>query len=423
MPMNKRQTLTIPLMAGALPVVKNKVLNWLRSFSTFSYYDNNGYVQTPNRFELLVGAGSSFRQLHMPAHNDDWWFGHYAYDYKNELYRDLYSRHEATSGFGACSFYCPQIVLYIPFGKEELVIETLDHDPCQVWAEVQQQPDHFSDVAQDIGWEYSFKKEEYLTTVTAIKEHLAAGDCYELNLCAAAGAYPLSFSPHDAFYKLNQINPAPFAALYRNEDAYLISASPERFLYRSGRKISTQPIKGTARRGDGMAEDKLMKSALYQNEKERAEHVMIVDLMRNDLARSCESGSIEVPELFGIYTFPQVHQIISTIQGTLRADSTNDEIFNLTFPMGSMTGAPKKIVMQLIDNYEQSRRELYSGTVGYVTPRGDFDFNVVIRSLFFHAASGYLSYQAGGAITFDSDPESEWEELRLKARSMELLFL
>ena len=148
---------------------------------------------------------------------------------------------------------------------------------------------------------------------------------------------------------------------------------------------------------------------------------MIVDLVRNDLSRCSETGSINVDELFGIYSFPQVHQMISTVSGTMKTRAFTDAI-RYSFPMGSMTGAPKFKVMELIDKYERSRRELFSGTVGYITPDGDFDFSVIIRSLFYNAATRYLSYQTGGAITYDSNAEQEWEEMRLKAWALERIF-
>jgi para-aminobenzoate synthetase component 1 len=149
---------------------------------------------------------------------------------------------------------------------------------------------------------------------------------------------------------------------------------------------------------------------------------MIVDLVRNDLARCCELGSVTVDELFGIYSFPQVHQMISTVSGRLRDDMSFADALKYSFPMGSMTGAPKVKVMELIETYEAARRELFSGTLGYITPGGDFDFNVVIRSLFYNENSKRLSYQTGGAITYDSTAEQEWEEMRLKAWALERIF-
>jgi para-aminobenzoate synthetase component 1 len=202
----------------------------------------------------------------------------------------------------------------------------------------------------------------------------------------------------------------------------MMCASPERYLHKHGNTILSQPIKGTARRGTDTGSDNEIKTALQSSIKDRAENVMIVDLVRNDIARSCKTGSVKVEELFGIYTFPQVHQMISTITGQLKEEEPFTNAIRYSFPMGSMTGAPKVKVMELVEKYEHSRRELFSGTVGYISPEGNFDFNVIIRSLFYNAATRYLSYQTGGAITYDSTPEQEWEEMRLKAWALEKIF-
>ena len=191
---------------------------------------------------------------------------------------------------------------------------------------------------------------------------------------------------------------------------------------KDGSKIISQPIKGTARRDKDAVRDEQIKQALSTDIKERAENVMIVDLVRNDLSRCAVTGSVAVEELFGIYTFPQVHQMISTVSATLKAGVPFTDAIRYSFPMGSMTGAPKYKVMQLIETYEHSARELFAGTVGYISPNGDFDFNVVIRSLFYNAATQLLSYHTGGAITYDSNAEAEWEEMRLKAWALERIF-
>jgi len=224
------------------------------------------------------------------------------------------------------------------------------------------------------------------------------------------------------FNALNALSPAPFAAYYRLDDKYMICASPERYLRKRGGNLLSQPIKGTARRDTDLVKDEQIKAELRNDIKERAENVMITDLVRNDLARCCEPGSINVDELFGVYTFPQVHQLISTVSGTMRLGVPFTDAIRYSFPMGSMTGAPKYKVMQLIDKYECSRRELFSGTVGYICPDGDFDFNVIIRSLFYNQSTKYLCYQTGGAITYDSLPEKEWDEMRLKAWALERIF-
>ena len=155
--------------------------------------------------------------------------------------------------------------------------------------------------------------------------------------------------------------------------------------------------------------------------KDRSENVMVVDLVRNDLSKVCKEGTVRVDELYGIYSFPQVHQMISTVSGELKEEVCFTDILKATFPMGSMTGAPKNKVMHLIEKYEQTKRGIFSGAVGYISPNGDFDFNVVIRSIMYNADTSYLSFQTGSAITFYSDPEKEWEECLLKAEAIKVV--
>jgi para-aminobenzoate synthetase component 1 len=227
-----------------------------------------------------------------------------------------------------------------------------------------------------------------------------------------------NINPYEVFFRLNEINAAPFAALYRLEDRYLICSSPERFLMKDGNKLISQPIKGTIKRSNNTAIDIERKSTLQHDAKEQAENVMIVDLVRNDLAKSCEAGSVKVEELFKVYTFSQVHHLISTISGKLNDNLSVVDAIKNAFPMGSMTGTPKVIVMQHIEQYEKSKRGLYSGSVGYFAPNGNFDFNVVIRSILYNAANKYVSFQVGSAITYDSVAEKEYEECLLKAKAM-----
>jgi para-aminobenzoate synthetase component 1 len=169
--------------------------------------------------------------------------------------------------------------------------------------------------------------------------------------------------------------------------------------------------------------DEQNKEELFHSSKDRSENVMVVDLMRNDLSKICKEGTVNVDELYGIYSFPQVHQMISTISGELKKNISFSEIIQATFPMGSMTGAPKKKVMELIEQYEKTKRGIFSGAVGYISPAGDFDFNVVIRSIMYNSMSGYLSFQTGSAVTFYSDPEKEWDECILKAEAMKKVLL
>lgn len=421
-----RTSVTYAFAEDELQQLKNKMLNWLRRFSIFAYLDNNGYTHQPVRFELLAGAGAVAMADQFPHDTEDWYLGHLCYDHKNQVEPGLYSSHPERIGFATTLFFCPETVVCIPFGSTELHIHTRLHSAEAVLQQLLNMPaavEHQGIAPEAVDWQYRFQLEEYLDRIAQIRQHIEEGDCYELNFCTEAFATVPELDPVHAFSKLNRLNPAPFAALYRNDDAWLLCASPERFLYRNGDTLLSQPIKGTARRGADPAADEALKHALRNDPKEKAENVMIVDLVRNDLARSCEPGTVQVPELFGVYSFPQVHQLISTVTGQRRPETQNAGIIDQAFPMGSMTGAPKVRVMELIEQYERSRRGLYSGTVGYMMPGGDFDFNVVIRSLLYNASDGYLSYQTGGAITYESDALAEWQETRLKAKAMEQIFL
>ncbi len=251
-----------------------------------------------------------------------------------------------------------------------------------------------------------------------IREHILDGDVYELNYCIEFFAKKARIDPLVVYEKLASRSPMPFSVFGRVHDCYMMGASPERFLKKTGTQLLSQPIKGTIRRGKDTAEDEQLKKLLQTDEKERAENMMIVDLVRNDLARSAVTGSVKVEEMFGIYTFAQLHQMISSVSAQLRPEVPFTEAIKHAFPAGSMTGAPKIKAMELIDQYEDVKRGLYSGAIGYITPEGDFDFNVVIRSILYNAATAYLSFQVGSAITYDAVGEKEYEECLLKAKAM-----
>ena len=257
-----------------------------------------------------------------------------------------------------------------------------------------------------------------MQNVRKIKDHIIAGDLYEMNYCQEFYAPNVKIYPFQLFPKLNRMTRAPFAAFYHWNQHFLLCGSPERFLKKEGQQLTAQPIKGTTKRGKNTEEDKKRSQTLSNSLKDRAENVMIVDLMRNDLAKICETGSIKVPELFGIYPFAQVFQMISTVEGTVKKELDWVDILAHSFPMGSMTGTPKIMSMQLIEQYEVSKRGLYSGSVGYIQPNGNFDFNVIIRSILYNAFHKYLSVMVGGAIVYDSVPEQEYEECLMKIQGI-----
>lgn len=403
---------------------KEKVLNWLSRFNTFCFLDNHQYQLSPHSLECLAGAGVQ-RLLQANAGNalaaldrfiaqkPSWLFGHLGYELKNEI-EQLQSAHPRRIGFGDLYFFEPEQLVQLTASA----ITITSSDPSATWdAIMHAQPMHLHHTTPSI--QSRLSKDEYISIIQQLRGHILRGDCYEINFCQEFFAEKVQLDPLSTYRALSAISPNPFSALYRTDDQWLFCASPERFLRKSGQQILSQPIKGTARRIPGNAEqDAAARTALLQSAKDRSENVMIVDLVRNDLARICEEGTVKVDELFGVYSFPQVHQLISTISGSLVPDISLSTILRATFPMGSMTGAPKKRVMELIEQYELQQRGLFSGALGYITPDMNFDFNVVIRSILYNDATGYLSLPAGSGITWYSDPEKEWEECLAKAEAM-----
>ncbi|MBS1616803.1 MAG: anthranilate synthase component I family protein [Bacteroidetes bacterium] len=413
--------------------IKDNMLNRASRNSMFLFFDSNEYEDRYGRYECLLGMGAaqvlsckSSDELkavrNQILQHQDWLFGHLSYDLKNLLEPRLQSRHESRHGWPLLQFFVPETVYYIPRGSTKLCVETLQEDAGTLLENILRTIPVEPPALPICSFQSRLSRERYLACVVRLREHIRQGDCYEVTFCNEAFAENIFLNPTDTFRRLNECSPAPFAACYKSNTNYLMGTSPERFLCKRGQQLFSQPIKGTARRSAHQDEDNALRENLRNSEKEQAENVMIADLVRNDLARSCVPGSIQAEELFGIYSFPNVHQMISTLSGTLRHDCPPLDSLLQAFPMGSMTGAPKHMAMQLIDRYEEARRELYAGTVGYFSPDGDFDFNVIIRSLFYQSEQRYLSCSSGGAITWGSEAESEWQEMLLKAAALQQLF-
>ncbi|MFT3936721.1 MAG: anthranilate synthase component I family protein [Chitinophagaceae bacterium] len=348
-------------------------------------------------------------------------FGHLGYDLKNEI-EELTSSHADNIAFPDLFFFIPNTVLLLR--REELCIEAANKNAAaEVFAQVTSVAIKNEPVNSNILFQQRFTKQEYIDTIEKLRQHILRGDCYEINFCQEFFSTNVVINPENVYRLLGEISPSPFAAFYKINEKYLICASPERYLKKEGNTIISQPIKGTGKRDlkNGAADDQ-NKTQLFKSAKDRSENVMVVDLVRNDLSKICIEGSVEVEELFGIYSFPQVHQMISTVRGVLQENISFASIIQQTFPMGSMTGAPKKKVMELIEKYENVKRGIFSGAVGYINPDGDFDFNVVIRSLLYNNETKYLSYLVGSGITFYSDPVSEYEECLLKASAFKSMF-
>lgn len=413
----------------ALEVFKQKLIQWLARFEQFSYLDSNGHALDPyHRYDLLVGAGcwdalqaqageGAFEQLtrFQNQYPGDYLFGYLGYDLKNEV-EHLRSGLADHLGFSDLLFFVPEHRISIE--NNELGIASLTRLPKELFQEILN-IELQAVAAPGVELQPRINKEQYLHTIQQIREEISRGNIYEMNFCQEFYHPDVDLDPFAVFQDLRTKTSTPFAAFFRWQAHFALCASPERFLAKRGQKLISQPIKGTIRRGKTVVEDEELKIELYHSPKNRSENVMIVDLVRNDLARSCVAGTVQVEELFGIYSFSTVHQMISTVSGVLREDVHPIEAIKNAFPMGSMTGAPKVRSMQLIEQLESSRRGLYSGAIGYFAPDGDFDFNVVIRSLLYNRDSGYLSLQVGGAIVFDSEPEEEYAECLLKAERLQ----
>ncbi len=407
-------------------VIKEKVLNWSQQFDTFSFLDNHQYQLHPHTQECLVAAG--VKRYIQPANNTlqqlqvflnekkCWYFGHLAYDLTNEIYPNLPQQTEAPVQFDKLFFYEPQIVIKLTSQHIEIIAD----NAAEVFEQINNTAVNVSVSDNAVTLQSRLTQEAYIDKIKQLQAHIQRGDCYEINFCQEFFASNTSIEPLTVYKRLSEASPNPFSALYKHQQQWLLCASPERFLCKRGNTLLSQPIKGTSKRVlENATDDLASKKLLQQSEKDKSENVMIVDLVRNDLARVCKEGSVQVDELFGIYSFPQVHQMISTISGQVNNDTDFTTIMQALFPMGSMTGAPKKRVVELIATYEPQKRGLFSGAVGYINPDGDFDFNVVIRSILYNQLTHYVSVLAGSGITFYSNPQNEWEECKMKVSAME----
>lgn len=297
--------------------------------------------------------------------------------------------------------------------------------PDKLWIEVEKEIpfstiefESISEKHTKIELKQTVLKEQYIQKINQLKHHIQQGDIYEINYCITFEAFDVVIEPFELYQKLNEISLAPYSALAKLDKQWIISSSPELFLSKRGNTIVTKPIKGTAKRNENSMVDNQTKKYLQENLKERNENVMIVDVCRNDLSRIAKKGSVTVPKLYDVESYSQVHQLVSTVQCELKKNTTINDIINATFPMASMTGAPKIKAMQLIDEYELYNRNAYSGALGCITKNGDLDLNVLIRSIFYNEEKKHLSFTVGSAITSLCNAEEEYEECLLKAKAM-----
>jgi len=401
------------------PQFLEKALHWANGFSHCAYFQSNGISYPYQGFNEILAVG--VKRIFVPNekdrfealsvfHQNKWLFGYLGYDLKNDT-ENLSSSNTDHVQFPEISFFEPEHLLLFK-GNE-----------IEIWSEEdvlgQIEKTEFNSSQSKLNApQASITKAAYLDIIEKLRQHIEEGDCYEINFCQEFHGEIENINPVQLYLALNQLSPSPFSCFQKHDEHYILSASPERFIKKESDKIISQPIKGTRPRGKSTTEDEALKKELRSDEKELAENMMIVDLVRNDLARSSKIGSVKVEEIFGIYSFQQVHQMISTIVSEKREDVSAFEVIKNAFPMGSMTGAPKVKVMQLIEQYESTKRGAFSGAAGYISPNGDFDFNVLIRSLFLNSASKTYSFQAGSAITYDSIPEKEYDECMVKAKAI-----
>ncbi|WP_299365026.1 anthranilate synthase component I family protein [Winogradskyella sp.] len=409
---------------------KKQLLFWAQQFDNVVWIDSNDHKDKYSQYDaiLAVDALTSLRTDYDNAFNSlneyqqstqDWIFGYLTYDLKNTI-EDLKSNNFDGIKLPDIYFFQPKKLFLVKDGQVEIkylkmVDDEIEDDLRTIELSNNQKS---GPLANGIKIKLRIHKDEYFEKVSTMLAHIQRGDIYEANFCQEFYAEHSTINTVETFNKLNEISQPPFATFLKCDDKYLLSASPERYITKDGNIVISQPIKGTAKRSTDKEEDQRLAKALSIDEKERSENIMIVDLVRNDLSHTAEKGSVKVEELCKVYSFLQVHQMISTITSRVSKAVKPVEILKTTFPMGSMTGAPKISAMKIIEELEETKRGLYSGSVGYFAPNGDFDFNVVIRSILYNAKQNYISYSVGSAITSKSDPLKEYEECLVKAKAM-----
>lgn len=417
---------------------KKKLLIWAQQFDKILWLDSNlesnlrsqnyssfdGVLAVGKEQELQCNYKNAFKKLKAFQTNiEDYIFGYLGYDLKNDIEK-LHSDNLDYLGFSDLYFFQPKKLFF--FKNDSLEITYLKDYENEIENDLKYilNSNKILKQSQKLSEQHEIKiskritKDQYFRKLDNILEHIHRGDIYEVNFCQEFYSENATIDPLKVYQKLNDISTSPFAAFLKLNDKFLLSASPERFVKKQGSKIISQPIKGTAKRHSNKIEDKIIASQLEQDIKERAENIMIVDLVRNDLSKTAIKGTVQVEELCEIYTFKQVHQLISTVISKVKPETNSVDIIKSLFPMGSMTGAPKISAMKIIEEEEETKRSLYSGAVGYFTPNNDFDFNVVIRSILYNETKKYISYSVGGAITAQSNPENEYQECLLKAIAM-----
>ena len=405
------------------PNIKAQLLHWAGGFSPVAWYDSNDYPHQNNDYDALLALETfeenpwhTSEKALQTALGTDWLFGFFSYEY-NAAWEHVTPTNPSFLSVPQLQFFKPKKIWLLK-GDLLTALYLESDNPAVDFACITKSTTRTEASLTTIDLSPRISKDIYLQHASALKQHIMRGDIYEVNYCMEWYADEVDVSPMALFNALNRIGKTPFSAFLSFDNTYLMSASPERFLQRRGDALMSQPIKGTAARHEDAVIDKSVAEALKLDAKERAENIMITDLVRNDLSRIAQKGSVAVSEQCAVYPFAQVHQMISTVKAQCDSAFTSLDVINACFPMGSMTGAPKQRAMELINQYEHGQRGLYSGAVGYFAPNGDFDFNVVIRSLVYDAASKYLSTHVGSALTAAADPSKEYDECQLKVKAI-----
>ena len=414
---------------------QHRLLAWAQQFREVVFLDSNSEFNQNQKYKSFdfAMAADAFTSIETDFENAfeglkqyqqttrDWIFGYLGFDLKNDLEK-LESNNFDGLGFSDLYFFQPK-KLFI-FRNNTLEISYLRMCDDEIDDDIREILDFklqdFDFVEKNnIEIQERVSREVYIQKVEQIINYIQKGNIYEMNFCIEFYAQDVTINPIQKYLKLNEISRAPFACFFKKNQHFLISASPERYLKKIDDLIISQPIKGTSARFEDIEQDNLSILTLQNDAKERSENIMISDLVRNDLSRTAKKGTVSVEELCGLYSFLQVHQLITTVTSELNKEFSALDALKTTFPMGSMTGAPKVSAMQIIENQEETKRGLYSGAVGYFTPEADFDFNVVIRTILYNQKQKYLSFSVGSAITSLSNPEKEYEECLLKAKAMQ----
>lgn len=413
-------------------VIKKQLLQWSQQYREIVFLDSNKGQNIYGSYDciLAVDALTSVQTDYLNAFEDlnvyqkstkDWLFGYLSYDLKNDTEK-LKSENKDGLLFPDLYFFQPKKVILIQGSTMEFhYLKVCEDEMESDYQEIIHLELKTNFLQNEIRMQQEISKSDYIQKVDKMLEYIQNGVIYEANFCMEFFAKETTINPLTTYESLNEISQAPFSSFFKNNKHFALSASPERYLKKTGEKIISQPIKGTSKRFADEIEDELSKNNLAKDPKERSENIMIVDLVRNDLSKTAQKASVIVEELCKIYSFLQVHQMISTVTSLLKPEFSAVDVIKASFPMGSMTGAPKISAMNCIEELEETKRGLYSGSIGYFTPENDFDFNVVIRSILYNASEKYVSFSVGSAITSKSEPQKEYEECLLKARAMRMV--